>query len=141
MKRRHEFEYTIDGIRAASQSFTTDNKHEPLTLHPHYSNRHFDKPRTVFGPESESSSGHDGLNYNYSDRLQQWDYSKHSAAWERANKSNATKDSAAFLEVYLSAYHGKPVEVVHVIAGVNLSSGYPWWCAGWRDAAADVASK
>lgn len=141
MKRRHEFEDTMDGRRAGAQSFTTDNKHEPLTLHPHYSNRHFDKPRTVFGPESESSSGHDGLNYNYSDRLQQWDYSKHSAAWERANKSNATKDSAEFLEVYLSAYHGKPVEVVHVMAGVNLSSGYPWWCAGWRDAAADVASK
>jgi len=136
MKRRYEFEETMDKLRASVQSFTTDNKHEPLTLHPHYSNRHFEKPRTVFGPESADSSGHAGLNYNYSDRLQQWDYSKHSAAWQLANKSNATKDSAAFLEVYLTAYHGKPLEVVHVIAGVNHSNGYPWWCAGWRDAAA-----
>ena len=133
MKRRHEFEDTIDRMRVGVQSLTTYNKHESLTLHPHYSNRYFERPRTVFGPESESSSGHKGLNYNYSDRLQQWNHSKHSASWEVANKSRAAKDSAEFLEVYLTAYHGKPVEVVHVMAGVNHSNGCPWWCAGWRD--------
>ena len=50
MKRRHEFEETMDRMRAGVQSFTTGNKNEPLTLHPHYSNRHFETARTVFGP-------------------------------------------------------------------------------------------
>lgn len=118
---------------ANPDSLTTPDKQAPLKLHPHYSDERFKKERTVFGPEPKNSYGHEGLTYNYSDRLVQWDSSKHAAAWSKAQESRAPRDSASFLEVYLTAYYSKPIEVVHVVAGVNHSNGYPYWVVGWRE--------
>lgn len=119
-----------------ADSMTTTDKRAQLKLHPHYSDGRFKKERTVFGPEPKDRFGHEGLTYNYSDRLVQWDSSKHAAAWSKAQESRAPRDSALFLEVYLTAYYSKPVEVVHVVAGVNHSNGYPYWVVGWREAVA-----
>ncbi len=121
---------------ANPEPLTTLDRHAQLKLHPHYSDDRFRKERTVFGHEPTDSFGHKGLTYNYSDRLVQWDATKHGAAWSKAQESKAPRDSALFLEAYLSAYYSKPIEVVHVVAGVNHSNGYPYWVVGWREAVA-----
>jgi len=126
-------DYMLSRPRVAS----TPDKDVPLNTDPHYSDDRFNnkvewKAQTVFGPPSDDR-GHPGLNYVYSDRLQQWDYAKSERARQAAMSSNAPKRSALFYEAYLSAYYGKPVELVHMMAGVNCSNGYPYWVAGYRD--------
>lgn len=120
--------------RYPAASLTTHDKRRALNLSPHYTDSRFDAERTVFGQEPFNRTGHAGLHYDYSDRLAQNDYTKNNASWTKAQEAGAPKNSAAFLEVYLTAYHNKPVEVVHVVAGVNRSSGYPYWVVGWRNA-------
>ena len=115
------------------ESLTTLSKCAQLTLHPHYTDDRFRKERTVFGREPKNSAGHKGLTYSYSDRLVQWNSDKSAEAWSKAQESKAPRDSALFLEAYLSAYYSGPVEVIHVVAGVNHSNGYPYWVVGWRE--------
>ena len=127
-------------FRLLARSLTTDDKREQLKLNPHYSDDRFNskvswKAQTVFGLEPEDRSGHPELHYVYSDRLEQWDYSKSQSAWQKALDARAPRDSAEFLEVYLATYFGKPLEVVHVMAGVNCSTGYSYWVAGYREKA------
>jgi hypothetical protein len=101
-------------------------KDVPLYTMPHYTDKRFDKPQTVFGKEE------DGLHYDYSDRLWQWDYDKAKLAAAKAENSGAVNKSAAWYEAYLSAYFEKPVELKHVLAGVNLSNGYTYAIFGYK---------
>lgn len=97
-----------------------------LLMSPHYTDARFQTEQTVFGKES------DGLSYDYSDRLAQWDWDKSQAAWDAAKQSGALLRSAAFYDVYLSEYFGKPTTVEHIISGVNRSNGYPYNVFGYR---------
>lgn len=87
------------------------------------------RERTVFGETSA------GLSYDYSDRIQQWDYDKATAAWKDAVKKHGVKPRTAQLyETYLSIFFGAPVTLKHIIAGVNHSSGYPYLVFGYSKA-------
>ncbi len=105
----------------------TFDKDKPLETMPHYTDNRFRKEQTVFGKECE------GIGYDYSDRLWQWDYKKAEEAVEKANKSGAISKSCRWYEAYLSAYFGKPIEIKHIIAGVNRSNGYPYCIFGYKE--------
>ena len=99
----------------------------PLHVCPHYSDRRFDREQTVFG------AGAEGLGYDYSDRLYQWDSDKQTRARAVAESSGAGKRTARFYQAYLSAYFGKEIALRHVLAGVNRSDGYPYLVFGYEE--------
>lgn len=105
-----------------------------LETNPHYTDDRFSEPQTVFGAEVK------GLSYDYSDRLWQWDSKKAEAATEIAKQSGHVIRSANWYQVYLSAYFGYEVELVHVVAGVNRSNGYPYAVFGYRQKVAPEAT-
>ena len=102
----------------------------PLKLSPHY--RHdmpmFEQEQVVFGKRE------DGLYWEYSDRLWEWDRKKAEDSWKIASEAGHVKGSANAIQAYLSAYFGKPVDLVCVISGVNRGNGYPYNVYGFRDA-------
>lgn len=97
-----------------------------LYVMPHYTDRRFEREQTVFGKEA------DGLHYDYSDRIVQWDGDKADAAFGAAKASGKVQRSAEFYDVYLSEYFGRPTRVEHIIAGINRSNGYPYHVFGYR---------
>lgn len=114
-------------------SMTTLNKNARLNTSPHYTDERFDKEQTVYGQLAESPHGHKHLEYVYSDRLWQWDYGKAKLSLEVANESEENPTSCKWYEVYLSAYLDKEIEIDHILAGVNRSSGYPYCVLGYKD--------
>ena len=113
---------------------TTLDKDAPLHTSPHYTDKRFNKEQAVFGKHPKSRYGHDNLKYDYSDRLWQWDYDKAEKSVEVANASGATLRSCKRYEAYLSAYFNKPIEIKHIIAGVNRGNGYPYCVFGYKSA-------
>jgi hypothetical protein len=92
---------------------------------PHYSDSRFNKPQTIFGKEEK------GLGYDYSDRIWQWNYDKADQATKHAN-TKQTPHTANWYQEYLSFYFDKPVILKHILAGVNVSSGYPYLVFGYK---------
>lgn len=113
---------------------TTMNKDVPLLTNPHYTDDRFasGKTHTVFGKDPGSDFGHKGLEYVYSDRLWQWDYSKAQEAAEVANESDYVARSCNWYEAYLSHYLDEPVEIHHIVSGVNVSNGYSYFVLGYK---------
>lgn len=109
---------------------STSDKNAPLHDSPHYSDERFSRGQTytIFGAKAKD------LMYTYSDRFDQWDYKKSDEARESASASGAGPRTCRWYEAYLTAYRGKPTAIVHIIAGVNVSSGYPYLCFGYKDA-------
>ena len=71
------------------------------------------------------------LQWEYSDRLRQWDWDKHDLARQSAslvsnNPSNDPRWHKAYLESY---YPGATLWAIR--AGYNLSSGHPYWIYGF----------
>ncbi len=108
-------------------SISTSDRNAQLYVNPYYTDSRFREPQTIFGERE------DGLSYEYDDRIQQWDYQKHKDSWEVAKQDNAVR-TANFYSAYLSAYHDRKIEVVHILAGVNLSNGYPYLVFGYKEA-------
>lgn len=100
----------------------------PLKLSPHYYHDMpmFEREQVVFGKKE------DGLDWEYSDRLWQWDYKKAEDSWKVANEAGHVKGSANAIQAYLSAYFWKPINLVCVISGVNRGNGYPYNVYGFR---------
>jgi hypothetical protein len=105
----------------------TFDPNTPLNTTPHYTDDRFNKPQTVYGQEDKNI-----IDYVYSDRIWQWDYKKAEQATEIANNSGAVLKSARWYEVYLSAFFDRRVEVLHIMAGVNVSNGYPYAVFGYK---------
>lgn len=89
---------------------------------PHYSNPYWNEARLVWGEKASVDFS------EYSDRL-----------YQRTGIdliSKATKDkgispgTVRYYEELLSQVYESPVEMVYVYAGVNLSSGYYYYCFG-----------
>lgn len=91
----------------------------------HYSNPYWDKEHTIFGAKEL------GLEYQYSDRLEQFDYDKAKKARIDASKKHP-KFNAAYVQEYLTQYYGKPIILRHVIGGVNRSNGYNYYVYGFK---------
>lgn len=98
----------------------------PLETCPHYTDARFDKEQTVYGAAEK------GLNYEYDDRIVQWDYEKHKIAAKAATESGAKARTARWYNFYLSVFYGFDVEVRHIEAGVNRSNGYPYCVFGFH---------
>ncbi len=104
----------------------TFDKSATLNLSPHYTDGRFAKEQTVFG------ECHKDIEYEYSDRLVQWDYSAHERANKIANEKVTNSNTAAWVEAYLSEYFQRPIEILHIISGVNRSNGYPYNVFGFK---------
>lgn len=106
------------------------DKLKPINnLWPHYTNEQFKHPQTTYladGRRLNREGYVKNAEYSYSDRLQQWDYDKADKAMEVAKASGFHHYSAAFHEVYLKAYHDKELELVHILSGYNLATGFPY---------------
>ena len=93
--------------------------------HIHYSDSYWNVARTIWGAEEK------GINYEYSDRLEQWDYAKaenaRKQAWEKHKKFNP-----AYIQEYLTLYYDKPVLLCHVMGGVNIGNGYNYYVYGFK---------
>jgi hypothetical protein len=76
-----------------------------LNLNPHYTNERFRHAQTVWGHKEE------GLCYNYSDRLSQWDYAASDAAREKVKASGLDGRTPRALQLYLSEYHWQAMRV------------------------------
>jgi len=136
MPRRSEYNDGYEGW-GDSNFFGNDRKKQTdrhqtfcrkseLHYYPHYTDHYYKEARTIFGEKE------DGLSYDYSDRLQQWDFKKSQRAWEFAKDSSETPCSADFYQKYLSAYYDRKIILVHVMAGCNLASGYPYQVFGYK---------
>lgn len=125
--KTHRYDELMHGIhRHTHKARKVTNRNIKLNTSPHYTDSRFDTEQTVFGERT------DGLHYDYSDRIVQWDYDKAKEATNAANASGKTKQSASYYDVYLTHYFGKPTRVEHILAGVNRSNGYPYAVFGYR---------
>lgn len=91
----------------------------------HHSNPRWNKLQTIWGEAEE------GIQYEYSDRLYQWDREKADKASKEAVEKAGEAFSAKRIQTYLSLYFGRKVELVQVQGGVN-TSGYTYYLYGFR---------
>ena len=111
--------------------YVEQKRNVTLSVNPHYSNPLYSRGGTqlVFGVEKYP--GVERVNWEYSDRLWQWDWDKSQAAYETAKQSKCVQHSAKYYKTYLTAYYGKPVYLFGILAGVNVSNGYPYQVFGF----------
>jgi len=81
--------------------------------------------KTIYGKEKKN------LEYVYDDRLREWDYAAHEKAREKANKTR-TPHTSEWYKKYLSSYYKEPIELCHILIGVNVSNGYDYKVFGFR---------
>ena len=91
----------------------------PYSYSPFY---HF---RDTSGAESESAC---------SDRLRQWDCEKWNEARRMLSPGPLEYQSRLLPDAMMSFYLGKPVKVVSLAEGCNVSNDYPYYIFRWRDA-------
>jgi len=124
------YEYDNRGMIILSSNsknrYSTNSRTTPLHTQPHYTEDDFKHAQTVFGQDVK------GLGWDYDDRIREWDYNKANMAWEKAKESGHTMRSANFYEDYLSEYFGKPVDLICIKAGFNVSNGYPYCVFGYK---------
>lgn len=120
---------------------------EGRNLRPHYTDSRFysGQEHTVFLAQGYTLTKSrnptvKGANYDYSDRLWQWDYKKAEAARARAIEIVPDTYSARFYETFLRLYYGnEAIELVHIVTGVNVSNGYDYQVYGYITPPADSA--
>lgn len=101
-------------------------KNTKLNDLPHYTDTYYREPRTIFGNKEK------GLQYDYSDRLEEWDYSKAQKAREKVNQDGITPHTAEWYERYLQYYFDCKIELKHILAGHKLSNGYSYQIFGYK---------
>ncbi len=121
-----------------------------INTSPHYSDSLYEKERTEFCSEPEKlieingALMIEGIQYEYSDRLFEWDSKKMKESLKRADMSLSVlssdlssewkkRSTARYIREVLRFYYGDPeLEIVHVVAGVNHGNGYPYLVYGTR---------
>lgn len=111
-----------------------------LESEPHYTDRRFREEQTVFCAEPDRLHNNcrldtlivEGCHYDYSDRLCEWDREKHKEAIGVANNSGYTRRTVNWYQAYLRHYYGKPIDLIHIVAGLNHSNGWPYCVFGTR---------
>jgi hypothetical protein len=96
---------------------------------PNYSDTRFAQGRehSLYGQKEDS------LHYVYSDRIWQWDYTKAQQASGHAKSVHGPTQTPEWYETYLSYYLGIPVDLEHIIGGVNVSNGCEYYVFGYRE--------
>ena len=102
------------------------DKNTPLYA-PHWTDPRSKHATTLYGHEKE------GLVYEYSDRLAQWNWTKHDEAGHIASLCDVRPLSVLWWEIYLTSYYDKRIWVEHVLGGANWSTGYPYTVLGYRE--------
>lgn len=98
---------------------------ELQNTNPHYTKKHFRQAQTIWGEESKD------LDYAHSDCILQWDYNKAQEAQEVATQKAKPK-TARWYQEYLAAYFDKPVELRHILAGVDPGNGLSYRIYGYK---------
>jgi hypothetical protein len=112
-------------------------------LDPHYSDRQFRDPRSVWAKDKSKLArgefgcdayNEPGIYYDYSDRLEEWhSYEKITAARKAAEAAGYQPRTAPYLEAFIRALLDAPnLEILHIVAGVNHSNGYSYLIYGYR---------
>lgn len=112
----------IKKILLARESTRVSQDKDAQLPYPHYTDERWNKAQLVFGSECKTQE------CSYSDRLYEWDYK---AADKADDACKGMDRTVARIEKWLEVYHGKPVNVRCVYAGVNRSSGYPYYVYGY----------
>lgn len=104
----------------ADSKWVDPNKRNEKWTHPYsYSEFfHFGSRRIIEGR---------GVDGEYSDRIWQWDYDKAERLWKEHVGTRWELAGAEKLSAFLSAFHGRPVRVVALAEGCNISNGYPYF--------------
>ena len=100
---------------------TKRDKLEQIETYISYRDPRSDKGVTTFGAHE------DGLFYNYDDRLPNWDRQHLQAA----RNENLDRHTAMCYERALESFHGKAVDLRHIVCGSNLANGHPWMMFGY----------
>lgn len=91
---------------------------------PHYT-RGYDEA-CVFGAVA------DGLRFDYSDRLSEWDRRRNSICFRRSARKGEPKYTANRISRYLSYYFNRPTVCKCIIAGVNRGNGWDYRVYGYQ---------
>jgi hypothetical protein len=109
---------------------------EPIAnLTPHYTQPRFAEAQTVWVKDGHKPQGRyqtvKDADYNYSDRIWGWN-------WEKADQAHKVIDesldrrSPAYIQEFLRFFFDNPtIELVHVMAGYNVATGYPYQVYGY----------
>ncbi|MCB9802743.1 hypothetical protein H6761_01845 [Candidatus Nomurabacteria bacterium] len=107
-------------------------------LEPHYTDRRFKKPQTIFlssGVEVKFSFGMDCVDdaeYVYSDRLFQWHHDRFDQIERDMKSDGLNQNTPEYFERFLQKLLNDPALVlVHILAGCNLANGYPYRIYGF----------
>ena len=92
----------------------------------HYSNSYWNTARTLWGAKEK------GILYEYSDLIWQWDHNKAEQSSKTATEKLGQGFTPEWIQLFLTLYHEKPIELRHVMGGVNLSNGYNYYVYGYR---------
>lgn len=110
-----EYEPVFDRNRVRVET----RKNVTLETYPSWTDERFNTMRKVFKVAGKPTE------WNYDDRLWQWSHDAHERGKKAAESCNFPIRSAARYEVYLSAYHEKPVELLEVQVCIRRDNGYP----------------
>lgn len=125
LPEEYDFQSVL-GFIQRHQNRSTNDLDARLHDQPHYTEDYYKTPRVIFGKEQNTDSN------AYSDRIWQWNYEKSQKSSEIATNSGATLHTARWYQNYLSAYFDRNVEIVYIMAGFNLSNGYPYQFFAWN---------
>jgi hypothetical protein len=134
-------EFGYFGHNSRRNNHGTSNDITPLKTSPHYYHdaEEFKKPKNCFcsNPELLEDSGYGystipGLTYDYDDRLSQWDWDKNKYARKKATDDGFVPTTAKWYKAFLENYYDKKIDLIHIIAGINFSNGYPYVVFGYK---------
>lgn len=96
--------------------------------HSHYSDPMLDTPGgiSIFG-RNES-----GLQWDYADRLYQWNPDKFDQIESILREKYQGLRCARRIQDLLSMYYDRPIELVCILSGTQQFNGYPWYAYGYR---------
>lgn len=96
-------------------------------INPHYTDSHYKKAQLVWGSEDVKA-------WDYSDRIRDWyGHDKCQEAWQTAKDEGLTPNSPAFIQRYMQiVYDDNGLELIGVMAGHNLSTGFPYQVYGYK---------
>ena len=93
---------------------------------PHYTDDFFKHAQLIWGKK-------DVPFWNYSDRIIEWYGQKARLAWAQAIDDGFPTQSSAHVQRYLAIVHEDDnLELIGIMAGHNLATGYPYQVFGYR---------
>lgn len=92
--------------------------------YPHYSDDNWKGTQLIYGKKVE------GVHVEYDDRLREFNYESYDRAHDFAT-SKCKCNTAGWWKEFMNSYFEKNVTIHYIMAGSNLSNGYPYWVLGF----------